>query len=37
VLMLESYIAKIFGELQWDNAELFESTKERILERIKSK
>ncbi len=37
VLMLESYIAKIFGDLEWVHAELFESTKERILERIKSK
>jgi Fe-S cluster assembly scaffold protein SufB len=37
VLMLESYISKIFWELEWNNSELFENIKERILQRIKSK
>ncbi len=37
VLMLESYIAKIFWDIESVNAELFETTKEGILERIKSK
>jgi len=37
VLMLESYIAKIFWELQENHEELFTSVKERILARIKSK
>lgn len=35
VLMLESYIAKIFGELEQQHEELFMSVKERILERVK--
>jgi len=37
VLMLESYIAKIFGDLETDNEELYNSIKERILERVKQK
>lgn len=35
VLMLESYIAKVFGELEEDHEELFMDVKMRILERIK--
>ena len=37
VLMLESYIAKIFGDLEENHEELYNATKQRILERIKSK
>lgn len=37
VLMLESYIAKIFGDLEENQQELYTTTKQRILERIKSK
>ncbi len=37
VLMLESYISKVFGELEEDHEELFTDVKTRILERIKSK
>lgn len=37
VLMLESYIAKIFGELEESKEDLYNELKERILERIKSK
>ena len=37
VLMLESYIAKIFGELEESSEDLYNELKERILERVKSK
>lgn len=37
VLMLESYISKIFGELKENHEELYNDVKARILERIKSK
>jgi Fe-S cluster assembly scaffold protein SufB len=37
VLMLESYISKIFGDLEESYQELYTTTKERILERVKSK
>ncbi len=37
VLMLESYIAKIFGDLEEQHEELYNDVKERILERIKQK
>jgi len=37
VLMLESYIAKIFWDLEVNHEDIFTSTKERILARIKSK
>jgi len=37
VLMLESYIAKIFGNLEEHHKELYNEIKTRILERIKSK
>jgi len=37
VLMLESYIAKIFGYLETDYEELYNEVKERILERVKQK
>lgn len=37
VLMLESYIAKVFGDLETDNEDLYNETKNRILERIKQK
>jgi len=37
VLMLESYIAKVFGDLEEIDEELYTSTKERILERVKHK
>lgn len=36
VLMLESYIAKIFGNLEEINEELFNDIKTRILKRVKS-
>ena len=37
VLMLESYIAKIFGELEQYHKDLFTDVKTRILERVKQK
>lgn len=37
VLMLESYIAKIFGDLEEHHEEIYSDVKTRILERIKSK
>jgi Fe-S cluster assembly scaffold protein SufB len=37
VLMLESYIAKIFGDLEENHTEIYTDVKNRILERIKSK
>lgn len=37
VLMLESYIAKVFGELETDYAELYAEVKERILKWVKQK
>lgn len=37
VLMLESYIAKVFGDLEENHEELFLQVKERILARIKQK
>lgn len=37
VLMLESYIAKIFGDLEENHGELYIDVKTRILERIKSR
>lgn len=37
VLMLESYIAKIFGDLETDQEELYSDIKTRILERVKQK
>lgn len=37
VLMLESYIAKIFWDLEEVNEDLYNGLKERILERIKQK
>jgi Fe-S cluster assembly protein SufD len=35
VLMLESYVAKVFGELEEIDEELYTSIKERILTRIR--
>lgn len=35
VLMLESYIAKIFGWLEVDNEDIYNQVKQRILERVK--
>jgi len=37
VLMLESYIAKVFGDLEIDYEELYNDIKQRILERVKQK
>lgn len=37
VIMLESYIAKIYGELEEVHEDLYNEIKQRILERVKSK
>ena len=37
VLMLESYISKIFGNLEENHEDLYNEVKQRILERIKTK
>ena len=37
ILMLESYIAKIFGDLEENHEDIYNTTKQRILDRIKSK
>ena len=37
VLMLESYIAKIFGDIESYDQDLYSDVKQRILKRVKQK